>query len=234
MAAWISPEEAVEALRHGTGRGVRIAVLDSGIESRIRSCVESTWGEDIAIVESGFKLEVVAGGGEDHFGHGTAVAGIIHRIAPEAEIASFRVLGSSLEARTAIVQEGALLAIERGYRILNCSFGCMIAEHVLRYKHWVDRAYIQGTHVVAACSNSGSTRQEWPAFFTSVISVNMAPANGADATLLRRNGSLVEFAAAGFEIDVPWSGGNKKRVTGSSFAAPHVTGAARTTPQCVP
>jgi hypothetical protein len=56
-----------------------------------------------------------------------------------------------------------------------------------------------------------------------VISVNMARAEGPD-TLLRRNGSLVEFAAAGFDIDVPWSGGKRKRVTGSSFAAAHVTG----------
>src|SRR4030095_17101305 len=99
MAAWISPEEAVEALRHGTGRGVRIAVLDSGIESRHPELRGVHWGEDIAIVESGFKLEVVAGGGEDHFGHGTAVAGIIDRIAPEAETASIRLPGSELQRR---------------------------------------------------------------------------------------------------------------------------------------
>src|SRR5512144_560296 len=123
MSCWISPEEAEEALRTGTGRGVCVAVLDSGIEIRHPVLRGVAWGEDIAIVESGFRLEVMSGDGQDLFGHGTAVAGIIHRMAPDAEISSFRVLGSSLEARTAIVQEGALLAIERGNRILNCSFG---------------------------------------------------------------------------------------------------------------
>ena len=223
MPSWISPEEAAEALRTGTGRGVRIAVLDSGIETRHPALGGVAWGEDLAVVEAGFQLEVMPGGGHDLFGHGTAVAGIIHRMAPEAEIASFRVLGSSLEARTAIVQEGALLAIERGYHILNCSFGCMISEHVHRYKHWVDRAYINGAHVVAACSNSGAHRQEWPAFFSSVIGVNMARAESDELLLLRR-GTLVEFAAHGVDVDVPWSEGKTKRVTGSSFAAPHVTG----------
>jgi len=175
------------------------------------------------VVESGFQLEVMPGGGHDLFGHGTAVAGIIHRLAPDAEIASFRVLGSSLEARTAIVQEGALLAIERGYHILNCSFGCMITDHVLRYKHWVDRAYLRGTHVVAACSNSWSNRPEWPAFFTSAISVNMARSQD-NGVIYHRLGTLVEFAAAGVDVEVLWSGGKTKRVIGSSFAAPHVAG----------
>ncbi len=223
MTRWTSPDEAAEALRTGTGRGVRIAVLDSGIETSHAELRNVRWGDDLAITESGFQLEVIPGGGQDLFGHGTAVAGIIHRIAPEAEIASIRVLGSSLEARTAIVQEGALLALERGYHILNCSFGCMIADHVLRYKHWVDRAYIKSRHVVAACSNTWSERQEWPAFFTSVIAVNMARSRDTEA-LYYRSGSLVEFAAAGIDVDVPWSGGNTKRVMGSSFAAPHVTG----------
>src|SRR5215207_8404902 len=126
MRHWISPDEAAEALRTGTGKGVRIAVLDSGIETGHPHLRYVPWAEDVAVVESGFKLEIMAGNGQDLFGHGTAVTGIIHRIAPDAEIASYRVLGSSLEARTTIVQEGALLAIGRGYHILNCSFGCMI------------------------------------------------------------------------------------------------------------
>ena len=223
MAHWISPDEAAEALRTGSGRGIRVAVLDSGIETSHQEFRQVHWADDFAVVESGFQLAIVPGGGEDLFGHGTAVAGIIHRIAPEAEIASIRVLGSSLEARTAVVQEGALLAIQRDYHVLNCSFGCMIADHVLRYKHWVDRAYLRGAHVVAACSNSWAERQEWPSFFTSVVSVNMARCAN-DSVLYYRSGSMVEFAAAGVDLEVPWSGGKTKRVTGSSFAAAHVSG----------
>jgi hypothetical protein len=84
------------------------------------------------------------------------------------------VLGEALSSRTAIILEGARLAIEKGYNILNCSLGCGVPEHVLRYKDWVDEAYVKGVHVVAACNNSDFTRPEWPAFFTSVLTVNMA------------------------------------------------------------
>jgi hypothetical protein len=39
-----------------------------------------------------------------------------------------------------------------------------------------------------------------------------------------RRGNLVEFAAHGQDLEVAWLGGSKKRVTGSSFAAPHLAG----------
>jgi subtilisin len=168
-------------------------------------------------------LKVVPGGGRDLFGHGTAVAGIIRQTAPEAEIGSIRVLGESLAARTAIILEGARQAIERGYHLLNCSLGCGVPEHVLKYKSWVDEAYLKGVHVVAACNNQDSARPEWPGFFTSVLTVNMARTDQS-GELFYKAGHLVEFAARGVDVEVPWSGGGMKKVTGSSFAAPRVSG----------
>lgn len=219
----LSLDTAIDALQHGRGKGVRIAVLDTGIEKDHPNLSKVTWGDDIAIVEESLRLSEAPGEGVDLFGHGTAVAGIIHEIAPEAEIASFRVLGSSVDAKTSVVLRGALLAIERGYHILNCSLGCTIADHVLRYKHWVDEAYLKGVHVVAACNNQDFSRQEWPAFFSSVIAVNMARTE-RNGVIYYKPGSLVEFAAQGVDVEVPWLGGSTKRVTGSSFAAPKITG----------
>ena len=102
MNHWISPSEAAEALRRGRGRGVRIAVLDSGVDVTHPAFAGRTLCDDLAIVEDGHRLKVVPGEGRDLFGHGTAVAGIIQEVAPEAEIGSIRVLGESLSARTAI------------------------------------------------------------------------------------------------------------------------------------
>ena len=223
MKPWITPEEAAEAIRRGRGRGVRIAVLDSGIEASHPALGGLDLVDDIAIVEDGMKLKVIPGEGRDLFGHGTAVAGIIHRAAPEAEIGSIRVLGEALSSRTAIILEGARQAIERGYHILNCSLGCGVLEHVLKYKAWVDEAYLKGVHVVAACNNSDSGRPEWPGFFTSVLTVNMARTEDLQEVYYKP-GHLVEFAARGVDVEVPWSGGAMKKVTGSSFAAPRVAG----------
>lgn len=223
MRPWITPEEAAEAIRRGSGRGVRIAVLDSGIEVGHPALDGLRLVDDIAIVEDGMKLAVVPGEGRDLFGHGTAVAGIIRRAAPEAEIGSIRVLGESLSARTAIILEGARQAIDRGYHILNCSLGCGIPEHVLKYKTWVDEAYLRGMHIVAACNNTDFGRPEWPGFFTSVLTVNMARTEDRPEVFYKP-GHLVELSARGVDVEVPWAGGGMKKVTGSSFAAPRVSG----------
>lgn len=223
MKPWVTPDEAAEAMRRGRGKGVRVAILDSGVERDHPMLRGVKWADDIAVVQEGYHLGIEPGDGRDLFGHGTAVAGIIHQAAPEAEIGSFRVLGGSIESKTSIVLEGARQAIELGYHVVNCSLGCTIAEHVLKYKSWVDEAYLRGVHVVAACNNHDFSRQEWPAHFTSVISVNMARCQRDDVIYYRPD-SLVEFAAGGVDVEVPWLDGGVRRMTGSSFAAPRVTG----------
>ena len=223
MNSWISPREAADAMRRGRGRGVRIAVLDSGIEANHPALNGLQLSDDIAVVLNEYALEVVPGGGRDIFGHGTAIAGIIRELAPEAEIGSFRVLGDELSARTPTIVQGAREALKRGYHILNCSFGCRVPEHVLQHKRWVDAAYLQGVHVVAACNNQDFGQQEWPGFFTSVMTVNMTCTEDRPEVYYKP-GHLVEFAARGVDVDVAWSGGGRKKMTGSSFAAPRVAG----------
>jgi subtilisin family serine protease len=210
-------------MRQGKGKGIRVAVLDSGIETAHPALNGLELVDDIAVIQDGLKLKCIPGEGIDLFGHGTAIAGILRQVAPEVEIGSIRVLGESLSARTAIILEGARQAMERGYHILNCSLGCGIPEHVLKYKSWVDEAYVRGIHVVAACNNQDSGRPEWPGYFTSVLTVNMIR-NGEIGEIFHRPGSVVEFAARGVDVDVPWCGGATKKVTGSSFAAPQMAG----------
>ncbi len=220
--SWIDLGQAREALVRGTGRGIRIAVLDSGIETSHPTLGGLALCDDLAIVSDGVQLVVQPGGGRDVFGHGTAIAGILRTVAPDVEISSIRVLGDGLVSRTAIIREGARQALDRGCHILNCSFGCGMPDHVLQYKCWVDEAYLQKVHVVAACHNGDCNKQEWPAHFSSVISVDMADAPG-DA-LFYRGGSLVEFLAHGVNVPVPWRDGATKNITGSSFAAARVSG----------
>lgn len=220
---WPKFEQARESLKQGRGSGIKVAVLDSGVEVGHPMLNGLKLADDLAVIEEGHRLVVADGQGRDAYGHGTAVAGIIHRLAPDATLGSFRVLGSHLRSRTLIIREAARLAFERGYHILNCSFGCAREDHVLFYKDWTDEAYLRGRHVVAACNNQDLTKREWPGHFPTVITVNFARCESAE-TIRFRNGNLVEFEAAGQDVDVAWLGGGTKRVTGSSFAAPHVTG----------
>jgi len=176
--------------------------------------------DDIAIVSEGNTLNACAGEGQDVYGHGTAIAGIIHAIAPEAEIGSFRVLGHQLGSRTTILCEGVRQALEMGYSILNCSIGCPgVSKYLMGFKTWIDEAYLKGVHIVTACSNENFRFREWPSHFPSVISVSMVRTDRMDKLFYRR-GHLVEFAARGENIELLWKGGGTKKSSGSSFAAP--------------
>jgi subtilisin len=219
---WPTLDEAATFLRHGTGRGIRIAVLDSGIEAGHSQLQGLNLADDLAIVDDGSQIVATPGDARDVFGHGTAIAGILRAVAPEAEIGSFRVLGEQLRSRTLIIREGVRQALERGYHILNCSFGCAREDQVLLYKDWIDEAYIQGRHIVAACNNQDFQKREWPGHFPTVVTVNFARCE-PDALYCRR-GHLVEFAARGQDVEVPWIGGGVKKVTGSSFSTPHAAG----------
>lgn len=231
--AWPTIEQARAALREGRGRGIRIAVVDSGIESAHPDFGGLTLADDVAVAVQGTRLAAVPGEGKDLFGHGTAIAGILRRLAPEAEIGSFRVLGEHLRSRSLIIREGIRQALDRGYHILNCSFGCSREDQVLLYKDWIDEAYMRGRHIVASCNNLDFLKPEWPGHFPTVITVNVAETGGPE-TFSCRPGRLVEFFANGQDVDVPWLGGGRKTVTGSSFAAPHMAGLLARLLSCMP
>jgi subtilisin family serine protease len=217
---WITPDNAKAAILDGTGKGIKVAVLDTGIEAVHPGLARMKLLDDVAIVSEGNTLNVTAGEGQDIYGHGTAIAGVIHTIAPEAEIGSFRVLGHQLGSRTPILCEGVRQALEMGYDILNCSIGCPgVSKYLMGFKTWIDEAYLKGVHIVTACSNENFRFREWPSHFPSVISVSMVRTDRID-TLFYRQGCLVEFAARGENVDLLWKGGGTKRSSGSSFAAP--------------
>jgi subtilisin family serine protease len=223
---WISLEEARSAITSGTGQGVRIAVLDSGIEASHPGLEELRLADDLAFVSDGTTLHVRPGGGTDVNGHGTAIAGIIHALAPKAKIGSFRVLRMGLFDLTSkrdIIQRAAFEALDRGYQILNCSFGCRgEKEFIMEFKDWVDEAYLKGVHVISACSNTDFAEREWPAYFPTVVTVDKMNLDQVDR-FFYRPGSLVEFVAKGQYADLLWLGGKRKDGFGTSFAAPVAT-----------
>ncbi len=220
---WLTPDEAREAIASATGAGVRVAVMDSGVDGTHPKLANLKLSESTAFVEEGGRVNVHENATGDVYGHGTAVAGIIHETAPETEIGSFRVLDARNLSRSEIITRGVQLAIQRGYHVLNCSFGCKgSVRFIMQHKQWVDAAWLHGVHVVAASNNYDVYEPEWPGHFTSVVTVNMARTD-SDYFFCRK-AHMVNFAAKGEEIEVAWTGGGTRKDTGSSFAAPRITG----------
>ncbi len=211
-------------MAEGTGKGIKVAVIDSGVEIDHPELDGLELSDDVSILRYASRYRIVENCGKDAYGHGTAVAAIVRKLAPEAEIGSFRVLGEGLTSRNDLVAEGVRQAIDRGYHILNCSFGCRGDDSLLPVcKRWVDEAYVNGVHIVAACNNQNFTIPEWPAHFPSVISVNMMDCSAED--VYHVPGTLIEFGARGINLEVAWKDGSRKKVMGSSYATPHVSAA---------
>src|SRR5690349_17564178 len=87
-------ERLWQCAREGTGRGVTVAILDTGVEAThpaLEGAVASC--HEVSPQGRSFICRPVTDG--DLVGHGTACAGIIHQLAPEAELHSLRVIGRS-------------------------------------------------------------------------------------------------------------------------------------------
>lgn len=230
---WPSLEEAREAAARGRGAGVRVAIIDSGVQADHPRLAGAVLRDSVSFDEQDGRVIALEGEGHDAYGHGTAVADLIHQTAPEAELGSFRVIDSRSVSRTPLVCAAVREAIRRGYQVLNCSFGCRgLAKFILPYKEWADEAWLKGVHVVAACSNTDSFETEWPSHFSSVFGVDLADAT--DDAIYYRPDHMVNFSTRGEQVEVAWLGGGVQLQTGTSFAAPRLTGMIARILSCYP
>ena len=114
--------------RQDWGRGVKVAVLDSGVD-RTHSNLAGVAMEEIDLV----------GSGDSSKGHGTAVASIIAGneggqlgLAPAVSLLSIRVLNSAGEGDSFTVAEGIVQAVDRGAKVINLSLGGTGESKVLK------------------------------------------------------------------------------------------------------
>jgi subtilisin len=218
----LSPEWAWGGSR---GKGVRVAVVDSGIDAGhpdLEGTVDDQSGIVVTVDEEG-EVVVTPGPHDDAFGHGTACAGIIHGLAPEASIASVRVLGEGLGGKANAFLAGLGWAVEQGFDIINLSLGTSRRDWALAFYEVCDRAYFQGSFVVTAANNVA--RPSFPSLYASVASV--ACNLSKDPFRFHYNPDPpTEFLAPGIDIEVSWRGGGRIVGTGNSYAAPHIAGLA--------
>jgi subtilisin family serine protease len=209
-----------DAFHHGTGRGVRVAVLDSGVDgdhSELAGKIRAQF--DVTTDRQGVRC--VAAPVRDSIGHGTACAGIIARLAPEAELYSVQVIGREAKGTADQLVAGLSFALEQKYDIINMSLGTTDERISRRLGALADRAFYEGRIIVAAANNQGQVA--FPANFSAVLSVGME--GFEDAETLRYDwGVPTEIAARGVYVEAPAMGGGTQLFTGTSFACPHVSG----------
>ena len=212
------------ALGESTGKGVRVAVVDSGVEHdhpALEGCVR---GGVIVEYDARAKNQYRIRNDDqptDVSGHGTACAGIIHSIAPEAEIYSVRVLGRNMGGRAIQFAAGLDWAIENDMQVVNLSLSTSLEEYFGLFHDLTDQAYFKNMNVVSAVNNI--PEPSYPSLYSSVISV--AAHEGKDPfTYYYNPNPPVEFGAPGIDVEVAWNKGQYLICTGNSFAAPHIAG----------
>jgi subtilisin family serine protease len=203
-----------------TGRGVRVCILDSGVE-RDHPLVGSVEGATAVSVGEDGEVLVEEDSAGDVCGHGTACAGIIRGLAPDCEVHSVRVLGAGNTGSGPVLLGGLRWAVEQGFDVVNMSLSTTKKQFAAILHELADNAYFRRTILVASAHNMAVESYPWR--FAAVISVGSHEAD--DPLVFYYNPSPpVEFFARGVDLEVAWLGGSTLRCTGNSFATPHIAG----------
>jgi subtilisin family serine protease len=204
-----------------TGRGVRLAIIDSGIEGdhpAVRGRLVESMAVEIIDDEATVVADPTTG---DLFGHGTACAGIIAGLAPDVELVSIRVLGADLKGKGMSFAAALDWAIKHRVQAVNLSLSSKSESMYGLFHELADEAYFSNVVLVSAANNVPGP--SYPSLFSSVISV--AAHSEPDPMRFYYNPSPpVEFGAWGVDVPVAWQGGGQTVATGNSFAAPHIAG----------
>jgi subtilisin family serine protease len=236
LPAWSLPAHAVEqigipidwpervtrdwALAGSTGEGIRVCIVDSGIEQE-HPLVGSV--EQAVVVSEGQDGELVVEQDSegDLCGHGTACASIIRSLAPDCRLSSVRVLGAGFTGSGPALLEGLRWAVGEGFDIINLSLSTTKRDFAAVLHELADRAYFRRTVLVASAHNMPVESYPWR--FASVLSVGSH--EGEDGLDYFYNPTPpVEFFARGVDVEVGWLGGGRIRSTGNSLATPHMAG----------
>jgi subtilisin family serine protease len=197
-----------------------VAIVDSGLDPDHPALGGMVRG-GVAVVENQGQISYDETPHGDSFGHGTACAGIIHGIAPEAELYSVKVLGATLSGTGAMFAAGLAWAIDHDMQVLNLSLGTTKRDFFAALHELADRAYFKNAVLVTAANNF--PQPSFPSMYASVISV--ACSDEKDPFMFYYNPTPpVDFGAPGIDVQVPWLAGSYISTTGNSFAAPHISG----------
>lgn len=214
-----------------TGRGTRIAVIDTGYDpSHPLLSGRVVPGFDY-VDQDNEPVEVLDGVDDDGdgaidegYGHGTFVAGLILGVAPDAEVRMIRALDSDGRAKVSWVVAAIYDAVGGGVDVINLSFGMRSRSRLIRAA--VEYARAQGVIVVSATGNGGDVNKiDFPGGVPGVIPVTALDENGRRAPFGNAGGRRV-IGAPGVDLIGPYPDDRWGVWSGTSFSAALTSGAA--------
>lgn len=224
MLPWgVEKIQAPMAWRWSQGKGIRIAVIDTGISS-YHPALQRNYRGGINILSPYVEPE-------DYNGHGTHVAGIIAGrftelgiigVAPKAFIYAVKAFNRRGSANLSDLLAAINWCVDKKMNIINMSFGMRNVSESLRKA--VQIAYRNGIIMVAATGNQGNQMEiDYPARYPETIAVGSISPQEKISTFCN-TGGRVDLYAPGEKIISSWLDGGVKEMSGTSMAVPHVSG----------
>lgn len=226
-----------------TGTGVKVAIIDSGID---KDHLDLT-----ANIQDGYNAINPKKSWDDDYGHGTHVAGIVAAVdneigvigtAPNVWLYAVKVLNRRGIGFTSDVIDGLDWCINHGIQVANMSIGSSGCSQ--SYKDAIISAYNAGITIAAAAGNNGETGGDLvcPGNLPETIAVSatcnancpgdkyscsspdaLAPFSSYASTVSQAE-EVNLIAAPGQAINSTWNDGFYHEGNGTSMATPHVTG----------
>jgi hypothetical protein len=163
------------------------------------------------------------------FGHGTMVMGVIHLVAPTAQLLPLKAFKSDGTADLSNIVRAIYYAVQNNANAINMSFDTKVASTEL--KNALDYAKRLGVISVASAGNDGIQETVYPAVLQDdvmgIASVGSTTASdGTRSTFSNFGDAIVWVAAPGEEIVTTYPFSTYAAGWGTSFSAPFVSGAA--------
>ncbi len=203
-----------------TGSGIVVAVLDTGASFSHPDLQGHYLTGYNALDPAALPWDVADGTTNLEVGHGTMVAGLIARLAPNAAILPIRVLNGDGNGTLLTLVQGIHYANTHGARVINMSFSCSIKSGALNDA--LDEAEQMGIVLVAAAGNNNLDQALAPAVSRGTLAVGAVEADNTKSPF-SNFGSFVRVVAPGGSIRSTFSDGGYATWSGTSFSTPFVS-----------
>lgn len=222
-----------------TGKGVTLAVLDTGISPHLDLCAPNNRIKQFFDAETPSNVTPY-----DDNGHGTFVTGIavgngfssgkmVTGVAPKTDIVGVKVIRSDGESGAFAVLDGMQYVLDNkkklDIKVACMSFGSNPVDFNDPLKRGAEVLVANGITVVCASGNSGQNTLKSPAISLDVVSVGAVDEKGTLAEFTSRGyvrgRRKPELYANGVNVLSIRAGGTYGKMSGTSASAPYVAGA---------
>lgn len=203
-----------------SGRGVTVAVIDSGVHPGHDHIAADRLGPGVMVLSDGAVVE----GADvwlDQLGHGTAVTAAIQEKAPDALCIPVRVFREALKTSAAGLIAAIRWAIAREADVINLSLGSHNAAHREAFAAVAEEAAVAGAVIVAAREANGAPC--YPGALDGVVGVDVDWDCPRTDYGVRWDGDAPVFVASGYPRPIPGVP-PRRNLYGVSFAVAQVSG----------